>query len=679
MRLAFPRRALVALFVTFSLSACSGDDSPTNPPAEDDPAPDAIGSTGGTVQAQDGSVTVQVPPGAVSSDITITVEPTPDPVDDPNTLPGTVYDFGPDGTTFAQPVALTLAYSATAVPDDLPAGAVRIAKLIDAAWVPIAGEVTVDTIAGTVTGEITSFSQYAVVADRCALRPLTLDVTRTIDGTDCYFSDNAEVERYEERYSVDAAALVTEAGATLSGTPRLNLRLETDFDAVIEFREQAGEGEAFRYRSRATEVDAETGTAAVEFSMYAGEGTYELVVGGALASAGGTFTLTTTVEPGGTFDPARDVGAFTRSASFSSTITESNSFEGTVAFGPFAGEPLFYQYRLAQLEAGRSYRYRIERLSADSPVAAFVSATPLSEGVDQEIDFGDAGGTSREITFTASQTGFYYFEVSGPQGVNESYDLTFEELSDFDACAPRTLASQHTGTLNGTDCAAGGQGATAYEESYTFATASFAAARGVTGPALFDISLTASFNGTLTLNQTDQELATRDFQASTPRSMYILADGGSFEVTVRGGDDTQVGGYDLSTSVGEIGNYFCGTGFLATTLTFSSTITDVDSCAGTIEFGPNVGQPLQFQYWYAKLEAGTTYTFEATGITNPTFALFVSNADFATEQTLDLGEADGDTDRIVTFTPAATTYYYIEVSKAPGDAAPYTLSFREGS
>jgi hypothetical protein len=86
----------------------------STPPA----ASQAIGPTGGTVSASSG-VSIGVPPGALTSTATITIQ-------DLNTPPapagaavvGPGYHFGPEGQQFAAPVQVTLPFKAS----DLPSG-----------------------------------------------------------------------------------------------------------------------------------------------------------------------------------------------------------------------------------------------------------------------------------------------------------------------------------------------------------------------------------------------------------------------------------------------------------------------------------------------------------------------------------------------------------------------------
>jgi hypothetical protein len=121
---------------------------------------------GGTVEALDGTVTIEIPPGALAEETGITVEPVdeanpPEPLpDDGDALPGTVVDFGPDGLEFEEPVELALPIPAT-----LPVGvileALRLYRAGPDGWELMPGDV--DLANGVVTGLTTHFSSFAIL------------------------------------------------------------------------------------------------------------------------------------------------------------------------------------------------------------------------------------------------------------------------------------------------------------------------------------------------------------------------------------------------------------------------------------------------------------------------------------------------------------------------------------
>lgn len=120
-----------------------------------------VGASGGTVSAVDGAVTLALPEGASGGNVGITVWPaTGFPVDS-RLVPGSVFDFGPDGAQFAEPVRMTIRYD----PDSIPPGgderSLVLGHAVDGVWTVAAGS-TVDVATHTVTGPVRSFSFYAV-------------------------------------------------------------------------------------------------------------------------------------------------------------------------------------------------------------------------------------------------------------------------------------------------------------------------------------------------------------------------------------------------------------------------------------------------------------------------------------------------------------------------------------
>jgi hypothetical protein len=74
-----------------------------------------IGPGGGSVAAGDGA-SVSIPSGALTASTPITVSTSSAPSPDGTVEVGTPYLFGPEGTQFAQPVTVTLAFDASLLP-----------------------------------------------------------------------------------------------------------------------------------------------------------------------------------------------------------------------------------------------------------------------------------------------------------------------------------------------------------------------------------------------------------------------------------------------------------------------------------------------------------------------------------------------------------------------------------
>lgn len=122
-----------------------------------------VGAGGGTITALNGQVTLTVPPGAVSTNIGITVAPSASVPNVPQLVPGTAFDFGPSGTTFAQPLQLAIKYDPSKVPSGAREAALRLHKVVGSTWQPVAGS-SVNTATASVTGAVSSFSSYAAVS-----------------------------------------------------------------------------------------------------------------------------------------------------------------------------------------------------------------------------------------------------------------------------------------------------------------------------------------------------------------------------------------------------------------------------------------------------------------------------------------------------------------------------------
>ena len=120
-----------------------------------------VGTSGGALSSSDGKLAVEIPAGALPSDVAITTEPVAAPAEG---AVSTVYEIGPTGTQFAMPVTLTLHYDATALNGAMPSS-LRVATYAGNAWQLLPGAV-VDTQAKTVSGVTTHLSPYAIVTEQ---------------------------------------------------------------------------------------------------------------------------------------------------------------------------------------------------------------------------------------------------------------------------------------------------------------------------------------------------------------------------------------------------------------------------------------------------------------------------------------------------------------------------------
>jgi hypothetical protein len=120
------------------------------------------GPSGGDIQLGSDSVTLSIPAGALSDDAFLTAEPATGLPTQPAAIPGTAFDFGPDGLVFDQPVLVTITYDPANVPASVPESELRLHKLVANGY-ELLDSAAVDTVANTVSGYISSFSVYGAV------------------------------------------------------------------------------------------------------------------------------------------------------------------------------------------------------------------------------------------------------------------------------------------------------------------------------------------------------------------------------------------------------------------------------------------------------------------------------------------------------------------------------------
>lgn len=125
-----------------------------------------LDASGGTIAAINGAVNLSVPDGALSEEVGITIQPAETFPSDPGLLPGTVFDFGPNGLEFAEPVEVRIRYDVTALPTGTLEAELRLHKLIAGTWQQLPGS-NVDVMAHEVVGVVHDFSRHGVVRATC--------------------------------------------------------------------------------------------------------------------------------------------------------------------------------------------------------------------------------------------------------------------------------------------------------------------------------------------------------------------------------------------------------------------------------------------------------------------------------------------------------------------------------
>jgi hypothetical protein len=135
-------------------------------------------ATGGTLSS--GGATLLVPAGALAADKALTVSVQAPEADLPgrDAISGNVYDFGPSGTTFTVPVALTLPLAG-----GVPAGKKAVVVWLDTAagqWFPVPSTVDGDKVRGLVT----HFTRFALqLLPDTAICPAAGACGGSLDGT----------------------------------------------------------------------------------------------------------------------------------------------------------------------------------------------------------------------------------------------------------------------------------------------------------------------------------------------------------------------------------------------------------------------------------------------------------------------------------------------------------------
>jgi uncharacterized protein YjdB len=179
---------------------------------------------GGTVSAASGAVTLAVPAGAISQPTPMTVDPAVSAPQDARVVAGAAFEFGPEGTAFAQPVGLTLRYPPSGITNGSPEYALKLYRAVGSAWQEVAGS-TVDTAANAVTAPISGFSAYAVLGrhavDRVTISvpgaPVTVGGTVQLSATVLDAAGNALTDRVVAWLSLHPAVVSIDANGLARG------------------------------------------------------------------------------------------------------------------------------------------------------------------------------------------------------------------------------------------------------------------------------------------------------------------------------------------------------------------------------------------------------------------------------------------------------------------------------
>jgi uncharacterized protein YjdB len=130
------------------------------------------GPAGGQAVAAGGNVTLTIPAAALTTNTAITIAAFAVPPD-PRLIPGTAFEFGPEGTQFNQAVTIKIKYSASQVPPGTSQSLLRLGRLIGNNWSEVAGS-SVDVPTLTVTGQTSSFSVYGAIVSQAPVASVSV-------------------------------------------------------------------------------------------------------------------------------------------------------------------------------------------------------------------------------------------------------------------------------------------------------------------------------------------------------------------------------------------------------------------------------------------------------------------------------------------------------------------------
>jgi hypothetical protein len=228
------RRFLLVLPLLLA-AGCGDDDSPTAPGTQSGnavptdrgsptgtPVSGTVGAAGGTLATADGRFTLLVPPGALSSDTGITIQPIT------NTAWGGVgdgYRLSPDGLTFALPVGLEFALTAEDLDGSAPVFADVALQDAQGYWY-ILKDRTYDAATSTLTVSTPHFSDYSLI-EGVQIRPGRATVptgghvglTIKYCGVETYTGPDADLVALVATCSDDLAPLGTFTNWSVNAVP----------------------------------------------------------------------------------------------------------------------------------------------------------------------------------------------------------------------------------------------------------------------------------------------------------------------------------------------------------------------------------------------------------------------------------------------------------------------------
>jgi len=365
-----------------------------------------IGSSGGIVTTPDAGVSLSVPSGALSTAVAISVKPASEAATPaPRAIAGTTYEFGPAGTTFAQPAALTLKYDASRIPADVNPRDLRIAVLTPSGWEILRDNTSVDSAAATVRANVRHFSTLTVVIDPCVASPANFPesgsapLSGTISAaTSCQSPTSRRYGAFFNFATIPPANSVVYL--TASGT----------LNGIFGFTTQRNPG----YLGSTIDASPIPGS----LRLIANGDQTQFFVQGRDSTRFGTFTVQRAQDPGYKCPASGEVlTVFAPGASTTGQMSSANVCNATVAFpanNPYLGQPLRLHNYATFLTAGNRYLITASGVPANTPWSLSVFVVNLNGQytlVRQSL-YNGSSQTSRTVTIEPTGNTYFYIEVS---------------------------------------------------------------------------------------------------------------------------------------------------------------------------------------------------------------------------------------------------------------------------
>lgn len=192
-----------------------------------------VGPPGATIELGSGAVRLTFPLGAVSGNIIVTVTPATTSSANANFLPGTAFDFQPEGTTFAVPVTLSIGYDPATLPSGTSESQLRIYKVTGTTWVEAAGN-AVNPATRRVAASLDGFSTYGIGAALVITAPPTLPDATV--GEPYATTLTASGGGGSSTWSLESGALPQDLGlassGVITGTPSISGTFEFEVRVV---------------------------------------------------------------------------------------------------------------------------------------------------------------------------------------------------------------------------------------------------------------------------------------------------------------------------------------------------------------------------------------------------------------------------------------------------------------